>query len=436
MKKKILVIISGILALVCLFLVVSSISALAINSAWREAEAEVWAERNDDGSVSGSLLVWLDNDDWAEAVITAFNRLYPNVTIHYENVGNVDSRGKVSLDGPAGIGPDVFLMPHDHIGNAILDDICLPFPEDLQQKYLELLLDAAIKTCTFGPTLYAVPISTENIAFFYNRDLLGNTPVPQTFEEVIAFAERWNNPAANQYALRWQVDDSYHNYFFLTAFGMQLFGPDMDDFRSPGFDSPEARRGIEFHNSLQRIYNVHTVDATWDATVAAFQRGEVPFTITGPWAIGDAVSNNVNFGITKLPTINGAQPRSFSGNIIAAVSSYSRNVRAARAFVDFLVSLEGATIQFNVTGKLAAYKDISGIPGLSENEHLMGIMEQAPFADPMPVIPEVNQMWDPLKELFTFTWDGMLSVEDAQEHAMQTFDIGLLMAGKSRFWSE
>jgi arabinogalactan oligomer/maltooligosaccharide transport system substrate-binding protein len=348
----------------------------------------------------------------------------------------VDSRGKVSLDGPAGIGPDVFLMPHDHIGNAIIDDICLPFPPEIQQKYADLLLDASIKTCTFEGDLYAVPISTENIAFFYNKTLLGNNPVPQTFEQVIAFAEKWNDPAANKYALRWQVDDSYHNYFFLTALGMRLFGPDMDDFKDPGFDSAEARRGVEFHTGLRKYYNINTADATWDSTVAAFQRGEVPFTITGPWAIGDAKKNNVNFGITKLPTINGLQPRCFSGNIIAAVSSYTKNPNAARAFVDYLVSVEGETVQFNVTGKLAAYKDISGIEGLRDDPLLLGIMEQAPYADPMPTIPEVNQMWDAMKALFTFTWDNQLTAAEAQKKAMDTYDTALMMAGKSRSWAE
>jgi arabinogalactan oligomer/maltooligosaccharide transport system substrate-binding protein len=306
----------------------------------------------------------------------------------------------------------------------------------MQEKYQEMLLDAAIKTCTSEGDLYAVPISTENIAFFYNKDLLGNTPVPRSFEEIIAFAEKWNNPAANKYALRWQVDDSYHNYFFLTAFGMQLFGPDMDDFRNPGFDSQGARQGVQFHTGLRKYYNVNTADATWDSTVAAFQRGEVPFTITGPWAIGDAVKNQINFGITKLPTINGTQPRCFSGNIVAAVSSYAKNPHAAQAFVDFLASVEGETIQFNVTGKLAAYKDISGIEGLRDDVLLQGVMEQAPFADPMPVIPEVNQMWDAQKALFTFTWDRQLSARDAQKKAMETYDTALMMAGKSRFWSD
>jgi arabinogalactan oligomer/maltooligosaccharide transport system substrate-binding protein len=423
-------------ALGVLILLIAGIAALCAGASYRGAKAERAVEMAEEGRVTGRLLVWLDNEEWAKAVIAGFNRHYPDVEVHFENVGNVDSRGKVSLDGPAGIGPDVFLMPHDHIGNAIIDDICLPFPPDMQQKYSELLLESAIKTCTFEGDLYAVPISTENIAFFYNKDLLGNAPVPGSFEEVLAFARQWNNPAANRYALRWEVDNAYVNYFFLTAFGMELFGPDMDDFRSPGFDSPAVRQGVMFHTSLRDYFNINTADATLDSTVAAFQRGEVPFTITGPWSIGDALKNNVNFGITKLPEIQGTQPRCFSGNIVAAVSSYAKNPHAARAFVDYLASVEGETIQFQQTGKLAAYKDISEIEGLRDDVLLRGVMEQAPYADPMPVIPEVNQMWDSLKALFTFTWDGQLSVEDAQSKAMETYDTLLLMAGKSRLWAD
>jgi arabinogalactan oligomer/maltooligosaccharide transport system substrate-binding protein len=384
------------------------------------------------GSPSGNITVWLDNDTWADAIIVAFNRKYPNVKVTYQNVGSVDTRGKVSLDGPAGIGPDVFIMAHDHMGNAMIDGICEPFPADLVAKYKPILLDASLATATFEGDLYGVPVSTENIAFFYNKDLLGNTPVPTSFEEVQAFARQWNNPSQNKWAMRWQLDDAYISYFFLTAFGMSVFGPNLDDYKNPGWDSDAARQGIEFYKSFKQYYNVNVADATYDATVGAFQRGEVPFTICGPWGIEDAKKNGVNFGITKLPTIAGKQPRCFAGNIIASVSSYSKNFDAAFAFVDFLVSVEGATIQYNTTGKLAAYKNIDNIPGIRDDVYLAGIQEQAPFADPMPIIPEVNQMWDAQKALFTFTWDNQLTVPEAQKKAMETYDVALSAAGKSR----
>ena len=433
--KKQFVILTGIGAALCLFLVIAGLTALFLNGTWRSVQAELLAEREFDGRIGGNLLVWMDNTHWAEAVIAAFNRHYPYVTVRFETVGSVDSRARVSLDGPAGIGPDVFLMPHDHIRNAIIDDIAYPFPPDMQDRLAEVLLEAAVKTCTYEGELFAVPISTESIALFYNKDLLGDHPVPRTFEELIEFAETWNHPE-HEFALRWQVSNPYDNYFFLTAFGFELFGPNMDDFRTPNFDSPEARRGIEFHNSLRRLYNVNTGDATWESTVAAFQRGEAPFTITGPWAIADAHRNNLNFGITKLPTINGVQPRSFSGNIVAVVSSFSRNKEAARRFVDFLASIEGAELQYRYTGRLATHRDISMIEGLRDDELLRGIMEQAVYSDPMPTIPEVNHMWDSLAALFTYTWNNQTTIERAQELAMERYDLLLRMAGRSRFDDE
>ncbi|MDR1232439.1 MAG: maltose ABC transporter substrate-binding protein [Spirochaetaceae bacterium] len=384
------------------------------------------------GGVSGNLVVWMDNDPWANAVIARFNQKYPDVKVSYQNVGNVDTRGKVSLDGPAGIGPDVFLMPHDHIGLAVADGLCEPFDAEPQAKYVAAMLESSIQTCTSNGKLFAVPISTENIAFFYNKDLLGDTPVPQSFEEVVAFAQKYNVPAQNKWALRWQVDDAYLNYFFLTAFGMRVFGPNMNDYHNPGFDSPEVTKGVDYFRSLRSIYNVNVSDADWSGTVEVFQNGDVPFTITGPWAIADAKKNGVNFGITKLPTIAGNQPHCFSGNIIAAVSSYAKNFDAAFAFVDFLASPEGQTIQFEQTGKLTTLKDASLVGGISDDPYLMGVAEQSPYADPMPIIPEVNQMWDALKNLFTFTWDNTLTTAQAQAKSMETYDTALQLAGKKR----
>ena len=386
-----------------------------------------------DGSgFSGELVVWLDDDAWARQANAEFRRQHPGLRIRYQRVGSIDSRPRVALEGPAGMGPDVFLMAHDNMGTAFNDGILEPFPEELYEKYTDLILETALKTSVFDGVLYGVPLSTENIAFFYNRNLLGNTPVPATFEEVIAFAEQWNNPRTGRYALRWPVEDPYYNYFFLTAGGMSLFGPDMDDYRVPGWDSEAAAGGLRFYRSLRRIFDVQSGDAHHEATVGRFIRGEIPFTITGPWDINAMKRGRLNFGVTKLPTINGVQPRSFSGAIIAAVSSYSSNKEAAFAFIEFLSSAEGVTLMYRNTGKLAAYKDISGIEGLRDDPHLMGIQEQAPFADPMPVIPEMAHAWEIQKNLFVSVWNNTQTIEAAQNTAISAYDTVLLLSGKRR----
>ena len=378
------------------------------------------------------LVLWLDNGAWARQAIAEYKKANPDVRIRYQKVGSVDSRPKVTLEGPSGMGPDVFIMVHNNMGTAIMDGICEPFPAELQDLYEDLILEPALKTCVSDGVLYGVPLSTENIAFLYNKNLLGNDPVPTSFEEVIEFAKKWNNPRSRKYAFRWPVENAYFNYFFLTAYGMSLFGPDMDDYRVPGWDSEEAAQGLRFYQSLREIFDVPSGDAYEDNTIGLFARGEVPFTIAGPWSLSDMKRGRLNFGVTKLPTIGGNQPRCFSGAIIAAVSSYSENKEAAFALIEFLAGIEGASIMYQTTSKLPALKDLSNIEGLRNDPHLTGFQEQAPFADPMPVIPEMEEAWEIQKNLFVSVWNKTQTIEAAQETAMEAYDTVLIMSGKQR----
>jgi len=89
-------------------------------------------------------------------------------------------------------------------------------------------------------------------------------------------------------------------------------------------------------------------------------------------------------------------------------------------------------LMYKTTGKLAAYKDISGIEGLRDDLYLKGIQEQSLFADPMPTIPEMAHAWEIQKNLFVSVWNNTQTVEAAQKTAMDSYDTVLLMSGKRR----
>jgi arabinogalactan oligomer/maltooligosaccharide transport system substrate-binding protein len=191
--------------------------------------------------------------------------------------------------------------------------------------------------------------------------------------------------------------------------------------------------GLAFHNQFRDYFDFGTDDITWDNSVAAFQRGETAFTISGPWAIADARANGIDFGTAKLPTIGGNQPHAFSGVRTVNVSSFSNNLPAAFAFAAFVASEEGFRIVFEVQGHMAALQDTSGIPGIADDEHLRGLAEQSPFTTPMPTIPQVDLMWTPLEDIFTFTWNRDMSIPEAQERAMETYEMLLNAQGLSMF---
>jgi len=376
------------------------------------------------------LLIWLDNEEWAMAIIRAFVERHPNVTVLFEQMGNVDSRTHMQLDGPAGLGADIFAFPHDQVSWAINDGMIEPVPILLQEKWERELIPSAVQTITYNGRMHGVPFQVENIALFYNRDLWGPTP-PTTWEEVFEFAETWNNPITNDWTMVWEAGNPYINYIWLSTAGFELFGSNMDDFRQPNFQTPEVVAGLEIFLGMRRLMGLAFEDINFNTTEERFRLGEIPLTITGPWAFVDLFENEVNFGVARIPTIGGVQPIAFSGNMMGGVSSFSSPINRAwaYAFLDFMVSVEGAIIQYEYLHTMTSRSDYSQIPGIMDDPFFQGIMEQTPYTVPMPIIPQVNQVWTPMSELFSFTWGDELTIPEAQERAMDTYRLLLSVAG-------
>lgn len=384
---------------------------------------------DDEKRIGGDLLVWLPNEEHAKAFIKAFNEKYPDVNVQYEIIDSLETAEKLSLDGPAGVGADVIWTAADRFN--IEDGYIEPFPDDVQERIDDVLLDSARNIKMKDGKMYGLAISLQTAALYYNKDLV-ETP-PETFEEIFEFAKTYNDPSSGKYALRIVPNSSYTNYFCLTAYGYRWFGENGEDWKNPGFDSPEVAEGLAFLKSLREIYDVDAADATNDTVYSAFDRGEVPFVINGPWGIASAEEAGVNFGVTKIPTINGVQPYTFAGSQMIAVSSYSKNFDAAFAFAEFFLSNEGAQILYETQGYSTALKDISNVPGLAEDEYLMGFAEQEPYTYPQPVIPEMNLSWQPTMSMMEFVWDDKLSIEDAQKKAMEDYELLLNGNGESMY---
>ena len=382
--------------------------------------------------ISGDLVVWMDDQGiFAAAVIAGFNAIYPDVNIQFEMVG-LEAGSKLSLDGPAGIGPDVLMLQDGAITNSIMDGQLEPFPAWLQTIVEDVLLETPVSVGTYDGRAYGVPLTVEHISLYYNKDLI-DTPAT-TIEEIIEFAASYNDPAADKYAMRWPTGDGFHSLAFTSTFGYRPFGPNGTDWKNPGFDSPEMSAALDFIvNNLKAVFDYTAQDASWEGVVSPFQRGEVPYCITGPWAASGAMEAGLNFGTAKLPTIGGNQPYVFSASRLISVSSYAKNLDAAFAFAEYMASEEVAGHVYSVLGALPARKDLSSIEGFAENEVMQGMAAQAPYTIPALNISEAMYIWEPWTELHTFAWEGLLSIEDSQQKAMETYELLLNAAGLSMY---
>ena len=254
-----------------------------------------------------SLTLWMDNDAYNEKIVELWSAKYPNIPLTVENVGTTDSRGKIELDGPAGMGADVFVQAHDGVAISAQSGLILEmdaYTEYIQNNFME----NAVEAVTYNGKVYAFPLSIKTIALFYNKALV-DTPVT-TWDEMREFAKSYNDPQSNKFACLWQAVEPYYAHGFLAGYGYEIFGENHNDPAQLGWDSAEAEEGMKFFATLREIYPVASADATWDAMNSMFSAGEAPYVITGPWSISDFKNAGIDFGVTKLPTLpNGEQPK-------------------------------------------------------------------------------------------------------------------------------
>lgn len=335
-----------------------------------------------------------------EAAAAEYTAMNPHVTFVYEPVGHTDAAQKLTLDGPAGVGADVFAAPHDKLGEMVSQGLILEASnaDEIKASFVE----PAIKGVSYDGKIYGYPTGVETYALFYNKALV-QTP-PQTWDELIDFAGTFNSPKDGKYALSWEVGNAYFSYIFLSSFGADLFGPEGTDKAQHMVNSEAAVKGMTYFQGLRKqILDVAQADLTGDFMNAGFQEGNIAMVITGPWSISGYKDAGVDFGVAALPKFPGMDnpPASFSGIRGLYVSAFSAYPEEAQKFAEFCITKSMLEKRYDITSQIPPRKDIT-----ISDEHNAGILAQAAFAKPMPSIPAMGQYWPAMGSAYSNIWNG------------------------------
>lgn len=350
-----------------------------------------------------TLTVWESTggpDEFIKQAGEAFNEKHPNITIEYVNVELSDTTGQIALDGPAGVGPDVFVAPHDKLGELVAGGHILATKD--ANKVTEVALGACTSALTYDGTMYGYPVSAETYALFYNKDLIDEAEVPTTWDDLKAFSEKFNAEHNNQYGFMMDVENGYYTIIFTTSENNRLFGPDGTDTTNTNINSEESIEGMKFFQSLRSALDIPAADLTTAACDSAFSSGNVALYITGLWNVANFEGAGLNFGVAPLPSLPGNETpaASFSGTRAMFVSAYTDHPEESALFAEFLMSEEMQQLRFELTGSLPA------INCEVESPYISGFLTQLDYAFPMPSIPQMNAFWDAMKAASANIWDG------------------------------
>ena len=354
----------------------------------------------------GTLRIWADDtrapilQDLADEVLAAYQ---------LELVVELKSaiRDDFQVAAPLGEGPDIIVIAHDQAGTLVANGLLAEV--DLGDKAADFA-PKALEACTFDGVLYCMPYATENLAFFYNTDLV-ETP-PATWDEVLSMGKALKDAGKVDYVMA-VTGTTYDVYPLFTSFGGYIFGKDANGNWNPedlGVDSEGMIAGVKW---LADGVAAGDLPADWDwaNNHALFETGKVPFIMAGPWALSRIRESGVPYAITNFP--GGGYP--FAGTQGFFINAQSENVLLAQAFLNEFIATEDVMLKlYEVGQRPPAY-----LPALAkvDDPDLVAMAEAGTNANMMPAIPAMGSVWGNWNDAVVLARDGKQDAETAMKDA-------------------
>lgn len=376
-------------------------------------------------AAEGELLVWEDikKSNGIEDAIKAFEAQY-KVKVKIQEMPYAQQIEKLRLDGPAGIGPDVLVIPHDQVGGAVVQGLLSELKVDA--KYMDSFTKPAVDAQTYEGKLYGIPKAVETIVLVYNKDILPKAP--ETFDDLIKVSKEQR--AANKYGLLAKFDEIYYSYGVVAGMGGYIFGQNANgslNVNDIGLANQGTIDAVTFLKSFYAdgLFPAGIVGETGaNAIDSLFTEKKAAAVITGPWAFKPYQDAGVNYGVAPLPTLpNGEHMRSFLGVKGYSVSTYSTQKDLAQQFIEFINQPEYAKIRFEKTGEIPPVKSLIDDPVIKGDEKARAVAIQAGYAVPMPSVPEMQEVWTPSNSALQLSVTGKQDVKAALNGAVKTINM-------------
>jgi len=351
---------------------------------------------------AATLEFWsvFDDSDVFDPLIAKYKEVAPNVTINYKKK-NIASYEQELIDALAtGRGPDIFsihntwLPKHKDKLAAASEALITP------KRFDELFVDVASQDFVDSGKIYALPLSVDTLALYYNKDLLnsaGITMPPQTWAEFNSAVEKLtrrdnkNNILQSGAALG-TAKNINRSTDILMALMLQSGAKMVNDKRDYiTFDQAVSSQDGEFYPGRQALIfytnfaspglKVYTWNQDQHYSLDAFIEGKVAMMLNYNYQLPSvkARSAHLQVAVAPLPQISKTSKKTTFANYWAqAVGRGSKNQAEAWKFLAWLSSQEISRQYLEVTQKPAARRDL--IEEQKKDDQLGVFAEQALYA--------------------------------------------------------
>ena len=325
------------------------------------------------------------------------------------------------LDGPAGSGPDVFTMPADQIGTAVVEGLVKEVNADDAVK--ASFTEASIQSQTIDGKLYGLPKSVETQILFYNKDLIAEEDLPDSLE---GWYELSQNNTSDVYAFLALFDQLYYTMGVIGGYGGYIFNQDENGNYLPedvGLNNAGAVEAVDYVSKFytEKLFPDGIIgEQGINVLEALFVEGRVQAVISGPWNLEPFTSAGLNYGVKELPLLpNGEHMQSVAGVKSYNISSYTKNPELAEAFLLFITNEENSLVRYEETLEVPAVLALSEHPTVVENDAAEAIALQSEHAKLVPGIVQMNEVWNSMDPALQIVMNGQATAQEALDIAVQ-----------------
>ena len=358
------------------------------------------------------LVIWTSNENVRNALLsltTEFERDFGKKV--QVDILNKDVTTQFKTAAFAGKGPDVLLWAHDVVGE--LAESGLIEPINITKKDKDQFLKVALDAFTYKGRLYGYPYDLEAVALIYNKDIYPTAP--KSFEEIVAKSKKMPK---DQYGFLYDFKNFFFSFGMFSAGGGYIFKNNNGtlDINDIGINNKGSIEGVTF---LKKLVDDKIIPISTDRSIAfgKMKAGKLGATIDGPWALGDLRKSKINYGIAKLPTLNGHTPRPFVGTHGLIVRRSSPNKDLAKEFIEkYVVTKKGILKLYESDPRGPSRKDaLAEIKG--DDPDLVAFLDSAADGLPMPNVPEMGAVWGAVGGAIALSVNGKLEVKEALDTA-------------------
>lgn len=338
---------------------------------------------NQTGPVTLTWWKTFEETSTVQELLTEYQTLNPNVTINFVKKDIVDYEKELLNAFASGTPPDIFSIHNDWLP-AHADRIA-PMPSGTMtlRNYRDTFIDVASNDFVKDNQIYAVPLATDVLALYYNKDLLGSVGIsepPSTWPELVAMVSRLTkvgeSGSFDRSAVAMGTSSNVNRAVDILSLLMLQNGTQFysEGFASASFGQAQSTPGGEGSNYnpgevalafYNQFANPSKTTYTWnsrsDFNLDAFTQGKLSMMISYAYIQPMLRSRapNLNWDVTQIPQVSDdAIKVNFANYWGETVAKSSPNANIAWNFLNYMTQKQTLDKYYTKRKQVASRKDM------------------------------------------------------------------------------